>query len=77
MFLFNPDIANVFFRAGLIESWGRGIEKITLECQKHGLPAPEIQYDASLMVSMDASVLLMKLQKENDWINVGENPSDN
>lgn len=25
---FNPDIANTFFRAGFIESWGRGIEKI-------------------------------------------------
>lgn len=24
----NPDIANTFFRAGFIESWGRGIEKI-------------------------------------------------
>ena len=24
----NPDIANTFFRAGMIESWGRGIEKI-------------------------------------------------
>ena len=25
---FNPLIANAFFRAGMIESWGRGIEKI-------------------------------------------------
>ncbi len=25
---FNPDIANAFFRAGLIEAWGRGIERI-------------------------------------------------
>src|SRR3990167_8721770 len=25
---YNPLIANVFFRTGLIESWGRGIEKI-------------------------------------------------
>ncbi len=25
---FNPVIANVFFRAGLIEAWGRGIFKI-------------------------------------------------
>jgi len=24
----NPDIANAFFRAGLIEAWGRGMEKI-------------------------------------------------
>lgn len=25
---YNPDIANTFFKAGYIESWGRGIEKI-------------------------------------------------
>jgi len=25
---FNPDIANAFFRAGKIEAWGRGIERI-------------------------------------------------
>jgi len=25
---FNPLLANAFFRAGYIESWGRGIEKI-------------------------------------------------
>ena len=25
---YNPDIANTFFRAGEIEAWGRGIERI-------------------------------------------------
>ncbi|MDR1387579.1 MAG: hypothetical protein LBJ44_08365 [Propionibacteriaceae bacterium] len=24
----NPNIANVFFRSGMIETWGRGIKKI-------------------------------------------------
>jgi ATP-dependent DNA helicase RecG len=28
---FNPFLANAFFRAGYIESWGRGIEKINHE----------------------------------------------
>lgn len=37
---FNPDIANAFFRAGLIESWGRGIERITLVCEEEGYPRP-------------------------------------
>lgn len=36
----NPDIANAFFRAGMIESWGRGIEKIIHQCLIAGLPAP-------------------------------------
>ena len=37
---FNPDIATTFFRAGLIEAWGRGTIKIIDECKKHNLPTP-------------------------------------
>jgi len=37
----NPDIAHCFFRAGYVETWGRGIEKICEECAKHGIPDPE------------------------------------
>ena len=37
----NPDIANTFFRAGFIESWGRGIEKICMLCADYGIPKPE------------------------------------
>lgn len=42
---FNPDIANTFFRAGLIEAWGRGIEKMLSACKEHSAPLPEIQYE--------------------------------
>lgn len=38
---YNPDIANTFFRAGYVETWGRGIQKICEACQKHGIPEPE------------------------------------
>lgn len=41
---FNPDIANAFFRAGEIESWGRGVERILTACQEAKCPAPEIDY---------------------------------
>ena len=34
---YNPLVANAFFRAGYIESWGRGIEKIRQECIAHGI----------------------------------------
>ena len=44
---YNPDIANAFFRAGLIESWGRGTLKILSECRRAGLPEPRYQYDLS------------------------------
>ena len=37
----NPDIANAFFRAGDIEAWGRGIERIIDECHIYGCPTPE------------------------------------
>lgn len=37
---FNPLLANAVFRAGYIESWGRGIEKIHRECREHGIEPP-------------------------------------
>ena len=38
---YNPNIAHVFYLAGFIESWGRGIEKICSACAKDGAPQPE------------------------------------
>jgi len=43
----NPDIANTFFRAGYIESWGRGTIKIIEQSIKHGLPTPEFKNEGS------------------------------
>lgn len=42
---YNPDIANVFFRAGEIEAWGRGIERIIVACKNAGYPEPQFDYD--------------------------------
>lgn len=44
---YNPDVANTFFRAGLIESWGRGTIKIINEMRKAQLPTPNFKYDDS------------------------------
>lgn len=44
---FNPGIANVFFRAGFIESWGRGIEKVVNACKDYGCPKPEWYFDGT------------------------------
>ena len=38
---YNPDIAHVFYLAGFIESWGRGIEKICSACRQDKVPLPE------------------------------------
>ena len=37
---YNPDIANVFYRAGYIERWGRGIETICDACRELGAELP-------------------------------------
>jgi len=39
----NPLIAEVCYRVGYIDSWGRGIEKITDACKEAGLPEPIIE----------------------------------
>ena len=39
----NPLLADIFFKGGLIESWGRGTLKIISECKSVGLPEPEIK----------------------------------
>ncbi|MFD1188647.1 ATP-binding protein [Pontibacter rugosus] len=38
----NPVLADACFKGGLIEAWGRGTVKIMEECQRLGLPEPEI-----------------------------------
>jgi len=53
---FNPLLANAFFRAGYIESWGRGIEKINRECREHGIEAPVFDFGmAGLMLTFRAN----------------------
>ena len=37
---YNPAIAYAFFRAGMIEAWGRGIRRITTACEAAGNPLP-------------------------------------
>ena len=44
---YNPDIALAFYRSGYIESWGRGIKKMTDLCIKAGLPKPSFYYHSS------------------------------
>ncbi len=39
----NKNIADIFFKAGYIEAWGRGISMILDTCRKAGLPEPTIE----------------------------------
>ena len=40
---YNPDIVNVFQRAGYIEIWGQGIKKICDECIALGAELPKYE----------------------------------
>ena len=52
---FNPDIARVFYRAGYIESWGRGIQKICDACKTLGVDEPEyIVHGGDIMLKFNA-----------------------
>ncbi|MGI6090660.1 MAG: ATP-binding protein [Saccharofermentanales bacterium] len=52
---YNPDIARVFYRAGYIENWGRGIQKIRDACKAHGAEEPEyIVHGGDIMVKFTA-----------------------
>lgn len=40
---YNPKLANIFFKSGMIEAWGRGFEKIKEACRKYNGPLPEYE----------------------------------
>ena len=45
--LINPDLANAFFRAGMIEACGRGIERIMEACHIANVPVRALRYEPS------------------------------
>ena len=54
----NPIIANVFYRAGIIERWGSGTLNIIDWCMENGNPAPEWSEQAgSVFVAFKPAVL--------------------
>jgi ATP-dependent DNA helicase RecG len=67
----NPDIARVFFRSGMTEAWGRGIEKIINSNVNAGKPKPEFEMVGNgLIVSfygdanITANITLNETQKK-------------
>ena len=45
----NVLLADVFYKAGFIESWGRGTIKILEKCQEQGLPEPDFEEEHGVM----------------------------
>ena len=79
----NPDIANTFFRAGFIESWGRGIEKICRLCKEYGIEEPEYTVhpnDIMMLFKANESVMFQTDDTVNGTVNgilalIKRNPS--
>lgn len=59
---YNPKLANVFFKSGMIEAWGRGFDKIKEACAKYEGRLPEYNISASgIMVLCRASDKYLEL----------------
>ncbi len=75
---YNPDIANAFFRSGLIESWGRGTIKIFNEAKSAKIPVPIFRYEDNgfyvVFNFVEASVQqqVVDLIKEDPKITIAE-----
>ena len=72
---YNPNIANVFYRAGYIENWGRGVEKICDACKELGakLPRYEILGNGVRVFFKALKSALIDEKTANVQGNVGEN----
>ena len=63
----NPLIAEVFFRRGLVERWGRGTQKIVELCTRAGHPEPEfIEQSAAVGVRFIPSGYVAPLRVTQD-----------
>lgn len=69
---YNPRIARAFFRAGYIESWGRGIQKIFEVYNEYGTLQPEyVVHSEDIMIKLvavsisDKHVLKLDSKAEN------------
>ena len=64
--------ANTFFRAGFIESWGRGVEKICRLCKEYGISEPEYTVHSNDIMMMFKANMIFVAQKDdtvNDTVN--------
>lgn len=69
---YNPKLANIFFKSGMIEAWGRGFEKIREACVLYDGPLPEYEInEAGIMVlckACDRYLELIPAKKKVDSI---------
>lgn len=70
----NHNIANAFYKAGFVESWGRGFKKIAEEFEKAKLPLPTIEEECGgVMAVIQRKTVDEIIQERESSGNVGEN----
>jgi ATP-dependent DNA helicase RecG len=70
----NHNIANAFYKAGFVESWGRGFKKIAEEFEKAKLPLPTIEEECGgVMAVIQRKTVDEIIQERESGGNVGEN----
>ena len=75
---FNPKLAEVFFKSGMIEAWGRSFEKIREACALYDGPLPEYEInEAGIMVLCKACDRYMELLLGNDGQHLNHHPNQN
>ena len=74
---YNPNLANVFFKSGMIEAWGRGFEKIKEGCALYDGPLPEYDINESgIMVLCQACDRYLKLLDNYNYLGHNDQDSD-
>ena len=68
----NHNIANVFYKAGFVESWGRGFKKIAEEFERASLPLPTIEENGGGVMAIIQRKTVDEVIAERDG-NVGVN----
>lgn len=72
----NHNIANVFYKAGFVESWGRGFKKIAEEFERASLPLPTIEENGGGVMAIVQRKTIEEVIAERDGdvgVNVGVN----
>ena len=71
----NHNIANVFYKAGFVESWGRGFKKISEEFERACLPLPTIEENGGGVMAIIQRKTVDEVIAERDGdvgVNVGD-----
>ena len=71
----NHNIANVFYKAGFVESWGRGFKKIAEEFERASLPLPTIEENGGGVMAIIQRKTIDEVIAErggDGGVNVGE-----